>query len=78
MIDAGLAADIDIREFAMKAVAAAHLGVSALRYVEHACDVLRCCEKSVPSNGTTSATGIPTRAKDCAIVITASARANAQ
>ena len=45
MIDAGLAADIDIREFAMKAVAAAHIGVSALRYVEHACDVLRCCER---------------------------------
>jgi hypothetical protein len=45
MIDAGLAADIHIREFAMKAVAAAHIGVSALRYVEHACDVLRCCER---------------------------------
>src|SRR6476660_5631884 len=29
--------------------------------------------ESVPSNGTTSATGIPTRSKDCAIVITASA-----
>ena len=34
MIDAGFAADIDIREFAKKAVAAVHIGESALRYVE--------------------------------------------
>ena len=40
MIDAGLAADIDIREFAMKAGAAVHIGESALRYVENARDVL--------------------------------------
>jgi len=43
MIDAGLTADIDIREFAMKAGAAAHIVESALRYVENARDVLRCC-----------------------------------
>jgi hypothetical protein len=36
MIDAGLAADIDIREFAMKAGAAVHIGESALRYVRDA------------------------------------------
>ena len=40
MIDAGLAADIYIREFAMKAGAAVHIGESALRYVENARDVL--------------------------------------
>ena len=45
MIDAGLTADIDIREFAMKAGAAVHIGESALRYVENARDVLRCCER---------------------------------
>jgi hypothetical protein len=41
MIDAGLAPDIDIGEFAMKAGAAAHIVESALRYVEDARDVLR-------------------------------------
>ena len=45
MIDAGLAADIDVREFAMKAGAAVHIGESALRYVENARDVLRCFER---------------------------------
>ena len=45
MIDAGLAADIDIGEFAMKAGAAAHIGERALRYVENARDVLRCFER---------------------------------
>jgi hypothetical protein len=43
MIDAGLAADIDVREFAMKAGAAVHIGESALGYVENARDVLWCC-----------------------------------
>ena len=45
MIDARLAADIDIREFAMKAGAAAHIVETALRYVENARDVLRCRER---------------------------------
>ena len=58
MVDTRVTAHIDIGERAVKARPRTHVGVFPLGQIHQAANVRRSQYDSVPSNGTTNATGI--------------------